>query len=114
MNAELRRDFRGCLGVWGVLLVLLLLTFGSAFLRLGPWNGVANLLIAAIKALLIATFFMRLRNAGALHRLAAAVPLLALALLFGLSHADYATRPIHPAPWQAPAADRGAQAANAR
>jgi cytochrome c oxidase subunit 4 len=111
MNTELRRDFRRSVAVWGALLVLLLLTFGSAFLRLGPWNGVLNLAIAAIKALLVATFFMHLRNAGALHRLAAAVPLLALALLFGLSHADYATRPMQPAPWQTPAAERGAQAA---
>lgn len=88
--------------VWATLLVLLLLSFASAWLRLGIWNGVIGLGIAAVKALLVALFFMRLRHASAMPRIAAATALLTLALLFGLSAADYATRMLHRAPWQQP------------
>ena len=66
---------------------------------MGPWNTVANTGISCAKALLIAMFFMHLRHAGPLLRIAALVALVWLALLFGLSGADYATRSVSPAPW---------------
>jgi cytochrome c oxidase subunit 4 len=53
--------------------------------------------------LLVALVFMRLRQAPALLRLAALAGLVMLALLFGLSGTDYATRTEIPAPWQKPA-----------
>jgi cytochrome c oxidase subunit 4 len=86
---------------WLALMILLALTFGSSYLPMGPWNTVANTSISCAKALLIAIFFMHLRNAGALLRIVAVIGLLWLALLFGLSWTDFATRTISPAPWSA-------------
>ena len=44
-------------------------------------------------------FFMDLRGAGALLRIAALAVLLWLALLFGLGWSDFGTRSISPAAW---------------
>jgi cytochrome c oxidase subunit 4 len=88
--------------VWVGLLVLLVATAGSAFVRLGAWNSVLNLGIAAIKAGLVMLFFMRLRTSHALVRLAAATGIATLAILFALLGSDYATRENAPAPFQAP------------
>jgi cytochrome c oxidase subunit 4 len=87
---------------WLALMVLLGLTFASSYVPMGPWNTVANTGISCAKALLIAVFFMHLRNAGPLLRIAALTGLLWLALLFGLSWSDFGTRSITPAPWAAP------------
>ncbi|WP_168204797.1 cytochrome C oxidase subunit IV family protein [Noviherbaspirillum sp. UKPF54] len=101
-DSSLRETIRNSLLVWAALIVLLLITFGSAYLKLGAWNSVLNLAIAAVKAALVAVFFMHLRGAPALLRIAASAAILTLALLFGLSQADYATRTLHGAPWQSP------------
>ena len=91
------------LGVsWLVLLALMLASLGSAYLRLGPWNMVAGLAIAAIKAALVAWLFMRLREAGALIRLAAVVGLGVWLILVALSGVDYQTRSKTPADVQRP------------
>lgn len=87
---------------WGALLVLLLLSAGSALLPLGWFNTAIGLVIAVLKALLVAIVFMRLRRSHALLRLAAVTGVVMLALLFILSGADYATRPLLPASWQQP------------
>lgn len=87
---------------WLALMVFLALTLASSYVPMGAWNTVANTGISCAKALLIALFFMHLRHAGALLRIAALAGLLWLALLFGLSGSDYATRVISPAPWSAP------------
>jgi len=87
---------------WLALMALLAATFVLAHFRLGTWNPVAALAIAAAKVALVALFFMHLRRSSALIVLFALVALFALAILFGLSGADYATRTIHPAPWMAP------------
>jgi cytochrome c oxidase subunit 4 len=87
--------------VWAALMVFLAATAASAFVPMGGWNGALNLAIACAKALLVLLFYMELRRAGALLRLAAFMAILTLALLFGLSGTDYATRAAHPAPWAA-------------
>jgi cytochrome c oxidase subunit 4 len=89
---------------WVALMLLLAATFVAAHFRLGPFNPAVALAIAAAKAVLVALFFMHLKRSSALIVLFALVALLALAILFGLSGADYATRAIHPAPWLAPGA----------
>ena len=85
--------------VWVALLLLLAATAASSFVPLGGWNTAVNLAISCIKALLVALFFMHLKHAGALLRIVALGVLLWLALLFGLSWTDYATRDTSPAPW---------------
>jgi cytochrome c oxidase subunit 4 len=87
---------------WVGLMVFLALTLGSSYIPMGPWNTGINMGISCAKALLIALFFMHLRGAGALLRVAAVAGLLWLALLFGISWSDFATRSISPAPWVAP------------
>lgn len=94
--------FRRNLAVWVALLVLLAASVGSAYLPLGIWNSVANLAIAAVKVGLVAVFFMHLREAGGVVRLAAAIGIFMLVLLFGLGATDYLTRRMVPAPWQEP------------
>ena len=81
------------------LLVLLALSAGSALLKLGPFNEVANLGIAAVKALLVLTIFMRLKTDNALLRIVACVGFAWLAVLIALSLSDVLTRtPLLP-PW---------------
>jgi cytochrome c oxidase subunit 4 len=89
-------------GVWLMLILLMLLSLGSAYLSLGAGNCIAGLLIAALKSALVLTFFMRLGNTPALIRIVIATAALALLLLFTLSGVDYATRIIYRAPWQTP------------
>ncbi|HJU71467.1 MAG TPA: cytochrome C oxidase subunit IV family protein [Paucimonas sp.] len=98
----MRAEYKRCLLVWLGLMALLALTFGSAWLPLGIWNGIINLGIAALKAGLVAAFFMHLNTGSGLIRIVAAAALFTLALLFALSGGDYATRGVHPAPWQKP------------
>jgi cytochrome c oxidase subunit 4 len=86
--------------VWLALMVLLALTCGSAFIAMGEWNMIANMAIAAIKALLVALFFMHLKHARPAYRLVAVIALFTLGLLLGLSGTDYATRVVYPAAWQ--------------
>jgi cytochrome c oxidase subunit 4 len=90
---------------WVALLALLALTAWSSYVPMGEWNSAANLAISCAKAALIGAFFMNLRGAPAMLRLVAFVALAWLALLFGLSWTDYATRAVSPAPWQAPFQD---------
>jgi cytochrome c oxidase subunit IV len=94
--------YKRCIAVWLCLMLLLLLTFGSAYLRLGIWNSVLNLAIAALKAGLVAIFFMRLGSSRGVIRIAAVAALFTLTLLFSLSGTDYATRIVYHAPWHMP------------
>jgi cytochrome c oxidase subunit 4 len=77
--SDLRKLTFGYLG----LLALLALTVGSSLVNLGGFNVALNLAIAAAKAILIATLFMRLT--GTLPRLAVAASGLWLVILFGLT-----------------------------
>ena len=79
--------------VLAALLVLLALTVGSAFLRLGPGNVAANLGIAGLKAALVLIFYMRLKTDTPLFRIVACVGFAWLAVLIALALADLLTRP---------------------
>jgi cytochrome c oxidase subunit 4 len=78
--------------VWLALIALLLLTLGSAYLRLGWANGAINLVIAFVKALLVMIFFMHLRSGHPLLRIVAAAGFFWLTLLIGLAFTDLASR----------------------
>jgi cytochrome c oxidase subunit 4 len=90
--------------VWIALLVLLALTAGSAWLRLGAWNSVANLVIAVLKLLLVVLVFMRLASSGPLLRMVAITAVCTLALLLLLSGTDFFTRRVYRSPWDQPPA----------
>jgi cytochrome c oxidase subunit 4 len=78
--------------VWIALIGLLLLTLGSAYMKLGSLNFAINLMIAAAKALLVMFFFMHLRSAHYMLRIAAGAGFFWLALLIGLSLTDFLAR----------------------
>jgi cytochrome c oxidase subunit 4 len=78
--------------VWVALLLLLATTVGSAYVPLGIFNSIINLVIAAVKVVLVMVFFMNLRSSSALLRLAALCGLFWLAFMFVLTAADYFTR----------------------
>ena len=75
------------------LMALLAATFAAAHFRLGALNTPVGLAIAAAK---------HLRRATALIAIFAVATLFWLAILFGLSGTDYATRRITTAPWTTP------------
>jgi cytochrome c oxidase subunit 4 len=74
------------------LLALLGLTIVAARFNLGPFNTAVALSISAAKAALILLFFMNLRRASGLLRLAAAVGFFWLGILLTLTLSDYFTR----------------------
>jgi cytochrome c oxidase subunit IV len=80
------------IGVWLAVIVLLGVSVGTSYIRMGQFNSVVSVTIAFIQALLVWTFFMRLRWSGVLVRLIAAVGLIWFLLLLGLSLTDYLTR----------------------
>ena len=78
--------------VFAALLLLVALTVEAARHDLGRWNFAVAALIAAIKALVIALYFMEVRRSSSLTKLVIAADLLWLGILFSLSLADYYTR----------------------
>jgi len=74
------------------LLVLLALSAASALLPPAPWKTAGSLAIAALKAGLIALFFMKLRYQRGLIRIFAGAGLFWLCILATLLLADYIMR----------------------
>jgi cytochrome c oxidase subunit IV len=84
--------WRGNLLTWVLLMLLVLLTLGLAYLPLGRFNMPLALLIAATKGLLVAVVFMELRAAKTFIRLAAAAAFVWIAVLFALTFSDLMSR----------------------
>lgn len=78
--------------VWVALIVLLLVTLGSAYVQLGRLNSAINLAVAVVKALLVVFFFMHLRSSHSVLRIVAAAGFFWLAILIGLSLTDFLAR----------------------
>jgi cytochrome c oxidase subunit 4 len=75
------------------LMTLLVLTVIAAELPLiGPVSVLIAMLIAGTKAVLVALIFMHLKIANPASRIFAAIGLIWLAILIGLTIADFATR----------------------
>ncbi len=91
--------------IFTLLILLTALTSAAAFVDLGPFNTVVALVIAMVKATLVALFFMHLKWSSHLARLAAIAALFWLAILMALSLSDYLTRnsPPPPSGWENPA-----------
>ena len=84
--------------VCGLLLALTAMTVAANSLDLGVFNSVVALAIAALKALLIALYFMHLRYSSGLTRLAVAAGILWLGILIVGAMDDYVTRGWLPVP----------------
>jgi cytochrome c oxidase subunit 4 len=78
--------------VFVLLLFLLLLTVGAAYVPLGPLQFPVAMTIAAIKAVLIVLFFMHALDSHRLTLLIGVASLLWLAIMIGLTLSDYHSR----------------------
>jgi len=79
--------------VWGALLVGTFITYKVAYIDLGRFNAAVALIIATVKALLVALFFMHLKGAHErLLKLVVISTIFFLFILIVLSMADYGTR----------------------
>lgn len=97
-----RSEARALAGAWLALLTLMTATLIASYLPLGAGNTVAAIVIAIVKTAIVALWFMHLRRASGVVRLAAGCALCLLAVLLALSGVDYLTRLDEPAPVQAP------------
>jgi len=84
--------------VFAALLVLTATTTMVATVDLGAFNVVMALLIAVVKMLLVALFFMHLRHSTILMKVVVGGGLLWLAILLVLSLSDFVTRGWLPVP----------------
>jgi cytochrome c oxidase subunit 4 len=80
------------LATWLGLIVLLLITLGSAYIPMGSINVLLNLLIATAKTLLVMIFFMHLRTEQPIVRLAAAAGFFWFGFMIVLTLSDFLTR----------------------
>jgi cytochrome c oxidase subunit 4 len=79
--------------VWAALLVGTFITYKAAFIELGRFNAGVALIIATVKALLVALFFMHLKGASEkLLKMVVISTVFFLFILLVLSMADYGTR----------------------
>jgi cytochrome c oxidase subunit 4 len=92
MEKRLREILVPNVVAWVVLMVLLGITAGSAFIPLGSFNSIINVVIAVLKALTVAIVFMSLKRPDPLLRLTAVVSFVFLVALFVLTFADYLSR----------------------
>ena len=80
------------LTVYVILMALLLLTVGAAFVDLGPFNFPTSMAIAVVKAVFIILIFMHVKHNEPLVKVFAVAAFLWLAILIALSLADYFSR----------------------
>ena len=74
------------------LLVLLAATWIIGYVDLGPFNLIVALAIAITKAIVIALFFMHIKESSRLLHLAAVAGVMWLLILISLTLSDYFTR----------------------
>lgn len=85
--------WRPYLAVWALLVALLGLSLGVAYLPLGRRGTVAGIAVAIVKAALVVVVYMGLGRSSALVRLAAGAGCLFAIVLFALTFSDVLSRP---------------------
>ena len=85
-------SIKNYLVVGAALLVLTLITVGASFIDFGPYNVSIALVIASIKALLVALFFMHLFWDNKIYLIVFATSLLFLTIFLTFSMFDTMTR----------------------
>lgn len=87
--------------VWATLIVLTFTTAEVATINLGEWNIVVAMLIACIKATLVAWIFMGVRHTPKLTKLFCVGGLIFLSILLLITFSDYSSRgwTYHSSPW---------------
>ena len=90
--ADSELSVRGVLGIFGLLLMLVALTIGLSLMDLGSWGLPVAMLLAGIKAVLIALYFMHLRWARPLTWAIVGTGVYIVGILFVLALNDAGTR----------------------
>ena len=85
-------SLRTHLVIYAVLMVLLFVTIGVAYIDLRQVNAVTALVIATTKAVLIILYFMHVKFTGWLTKIFASAAFLWLGILIAFSLSDYLTR----------------------
>ena len=83
-------------GIVAALMVLTAVTVGVAYLNLGTANAMVALGIATFKATLVVLFFMHVKESSQLTKVIVVSGFFFLAILIGLTMADYGTRGLLP------------------
>ncbi|HUK90083.1 MAG TPA: cytochrome C oxidase subunit IV family protein [Blastocatellia bacterium] len=78
--------------VFAALMVLTGTTCAVSFIDLGPFNAIVALLIAGLKASMVALFFMHVKYGPRLNKLVLVGSLFWLVILLSLTISDYLTR----------------------
>ena len=73
---------------WIALLCLTGVTIKAAYMHMGAWGMLANILIATTKASLVLWFFMHLKYEGRLFKLLIFVPIITISIIIGLTFFD--------------------------
>lgn len=82
--------------IWIMLLVLTVVTAEVATIDLGPSNTIVALVIASVKALTVALFFMHVKyTSEKMTKVVIVAAIFWLLVLLSLSMADYTTRFLH-------------------
>lgn len=84
---------RTYLVIFAALVVLFILTVAVAFVNLGPLNFAVAITIAVTKAVLIILYFMHVRYSSRMTWVFAGAAFIWLALMLGMTMADYISRP---------------------
>jgi cytochrome c oxidase subunit IV len=83
---------KSLVGVFITLICLTWTTVGVSYLELGEWNVIVALIIAVIKASLVAWIFMGVRYSTNMTRLFVVAGLVWLAIMILITGGDYFTR----------------------
>ncbi len=89
---EFHSHSKSYIAVWISLMILTLITVVSSDINFGTWNIVIAMLIASIKASLVALFFMHLKDDNKLNQVAFVTSFIFLAVFVGLTASDLLTR----------------------
>jgi cytochrome c oxidase subunit 4 len=84
--------------VFAVLMVLLAVTVGVAYIHLGELNVIAAMTIAVTKAVLVILYFMHVRYSSRLSWVWVGAGFFWLIIMFALTFSDYLTRGWLPVP----------------
>lgn len=78
--------------IYAILMVLVLVTVGVAYVDLGIYNVAVAMGIAIFKAVLVVLYFMHVKYEGYLTSIIALGSVVWLVILLGLTLSDYLTR----------------------
>jgi cytochrome c oxidase subunit 4 len=88
-HAESRKIYYA---IFAALMALTIVTVAVSRVDWGPFNTIIALTIAVTKAVLVVLFFMHVRHSSRLTKLVVASGFVWLAILIGLTMADFVTR----------------------